>query len=72
MLLIRNGRIVGEVKNNFEPMDVQDYENYLPKITADKIALNKRIVPTIKLERALLLKKSLSDFFNELEKSPVK
>ena len=32
-LLIRNGRIVGEVKNNFEPMDVQDYqENYLPKI----------------------------------------
>ena len=31
-LLIRNGRIVGEVKNNFEPMDVQDYKNYLPKI----------------------------------------
>ena len=31
-LLIRNGRIVGEVKNNFEPMDVQEYENYLPQI----------------------------------------
>ena len=31
-LLIRNGRIVGEVKNNFEPMNVKDYENYLPQI----------------------------------------
>ena len=31
-LLIRNGRIVGEVKNNFEPMNVEDYENYLPQI----------------------------------------
>ena len=31
-LLIRNGRIVGEVKNKFEPMDVQEYENYLPQI----------------------------------------
>ena len=31
-LLIRNGRIVGEVKNNFEPMDVEDYEDYLPQI----------------------------------------
>jgi excinuclease ABC subunit C len=31
-LLIRNGRIVGEVKNNFEPMNVKGYENYLPQI----------------------------------------
>ncbi len=31
-LLIRNGRIVGEVKNNFEPMNVKDYENYLQQI----------------------------------------
>ena len=31
-LLIRNGRITGEVKRSFEPINVDEVENYLPQI----------------------------------------
>ena len=31
-LLIRNGRIIGEVKKTLEPIDTEQYEEYLPQI----------------------------------------
>lgn len=31
-LFIRNGRIVGEVKKTFEPIEIHDFENYFPQI----------------------------------------
>ena len=31
-LIIRNGRITGEIKKNIEPIDVNDIETYLPQI----------------------------------------
>ena len=31
-LIIRNGRIVGEVKNTFEPLNLDEIDSYMPQI----------------------------------------
>ena len=40
-LLIRNGRIIGEVKKTLEPIDTSDYNEYLPQVILSVFSENE-------------------------------
>ena len=67
-LLIRNGRITGEVKRSFEPINVDEVENYLPQIITNLFEENSpsnEILISHEFPLKDTIQKQLSDRWNK-------
>ena len=67
-LLIRNGRITGEVKRSFEPIKVDEVENYLPQIIINLFEENSpsnEILISHEFPLKDTIQKQLSDRWNK-------
>lgn len=67
-LLIRNGRITGEVKRSFEPINVDEVENYLPQIITNLFEENSpsnEILISHEFPLKETIQKQLSDRWNK-------
>ncbi len=67
-LLIRNGRITGEVKRSFEPINVDEVENYLPQIIINLFEENSpsnEILISHEFPLKETIQKQLSDRWNK-------
>jgi len=67
-LLIRNGRITGEVKRSFEPIKVDEVENYLPQIIINLFEENSpsnEILISHEFPLKDTIQKQLSDKWNK-------
>ena len=76
-LLIRNGRIIGEVKKTLEPIDTEQYEEYLPQIILSIFSENQpsdEILVSHNFPFVETVQKSLSDKWDKsiVLKTPVK
>ncbi len=63
-LLIRNGRIIGEVKKTLEPIDTSDYNEYLPQVILSVFSENEPSMEEVLFRRLKRLNKN-----NENDKS---
>ena len=76
-LLIRNGRIIGEVKKTLEPIDTEQYEEYLPQIILSIFSENQpsdEILVSHNFPFVETVQKSLSEKWDKsiVLKTPVK